>query len=173
MKFSAALFILAGVLCLVFPLVAGVAIELFYGATLSVLGATHFWQTLKATSDGSRPGHIFIALVFLIGGLALLVAPMIGVAVFTLLIGVSFILQGLAQNYVAVIGKAVANRALMVAGGMIAIIGGVLILAEWPNSSIWIVGTLAGINFLMIGLLAWRLDPTAFEDAERDESMKT
>lgn len=88
----------------------------------------------------------------MVGGIALLAAPMAGIVAFTLLIAISFILQGLTQGYFALIGSATANRGWLLISSAFALIAGGLILAGWPSSAHWLVGVMVGINFLFTGI---------------------
>jgi uncharacterized membrane protein HdeD (DUF308 family) len=155
-------FVFAGLLAAFFPLAAGVTIELFFGALLAAAGAVHLVEILRLRPARGRPGHLLIGLAYLVGGALLLAAPMIGVAAVTLLIAGSFIVQGAAQLFFGLGGPLPGGKALMIASGVAGIFVGVLILAQWPSSAMWLVGLLAGINMFVLGLalLRTRVDAT-------------
>jgi len=73
----------------------------------------------------------------------------------------------------------VPNWGITLLSGVVSILCGVLIAAEWPESAIWVVGTFVGVSLLMRGVsttsLAWglrRLDQR-FEGRRKEKPLQS
>ena len=151
LKIAAIVLIVLGVLSLLFPLSTGMTINLFFGVLLAIAGVTHFIGSYQAQRLRSRWGQMGLAAVFAVIGLMLVFLPSIGVAMFSLLLSLAFIIQGGVLLYSSLFAGG-NRRYLTLAGGVIGVLGGVLMLANWPDSGIWLVGVLAGVNLIGLGV---------------------
>jgi uncharacterized membrane protein HdeD (DUF308 family) len=160
MKLTGVVFLIGGVLAILFPFLAGIAVELFLGAVLAIAGLAHFVGTWRLHGAKSRFWHLILALIYLAGGVMLLAAPAIGIAAFTLLIALTFILQGVTQLFLVLGGHVPFYRGWVTASGVLGLLVGILLIAQWPSSALWAVGFLAGVNLIFLGvaLLTTRMD---------------
>jgi len=71
----------------------------------------------------------------------------------TAVIAIVFIVMGVVR-VVAAIGDTggEGSRWLLALGGILAIILGILIAADWPSSAAWAIGLLVGIQFIFDGI---------------------
>ena len=85
------------------------------------------------------------------GRLFIVVHPLQGASVLTIVLGVIFLIGGIFR-----IGAGIAMRnpyaGWFVLEGVVSAILGIMILAQWPESLIWVIGTLVGIDLLINGL---------------------
>jgi uncharacterized membrane protein HdeD (DUF308 family) len=95
--------------------------------------------------------HLLSGILTGVVGLLLLKAPIQGTATLTLLIA-SFLLVGGIFGIVTAISYRFAAWGWPVLGGLVDILLGLLILAEWPASSLWVIGTFVGINLIFRGV---------------------
>lgn len=167
MKLAGIVFVGCGVLAILFPLVAGVAVEVFYGTILAFAGAAAFGQAWRSPGSENRTGHFLLALIFIATGVLLFAAPMAGLAAFTLLIAIAFFVQGIAQLAFGLGGQPKGNRTWVVASGLLGIAAGAMIFMQWPSTASWVVGLLAGFNLIMVGIaiLTARATPGHTPDA--------
>jgi uncharacterized membrane protein HdeD (DUF308 family) len=107
-----------------------------------------------------------------LAGLFIVVHPLQGASVLTIVLGVVFLIGGIFR-----VGVGIAMRnpyaGWFVLGGIVSAILGIMILAQWPESLVWVIGTLVGIDLLInglrlisFGLAAKNLAPIG-DDAER------
>ena len=87
-------FIIGGVLAIAMPLLAGVAVALTVGWALIVLGIVQLIQAWSMRSWGGVAWQIVIGLLFVVGGISMLVNPIVAAITLTLLIGIVFIAKG-------------------------------------------------------------------------------
>lgn len=152
MKVAGIVFIIAGLLAISFPLVAGLTIEVFFGMLVLFAGGAQLADAWRMGGIENRIGHFSLAVIFIVAGLLLLVTPLVGVAAFTLLIAISFIAQGIVQVYYWSRNIAMRNRIWTLVSGLLGLFVGVLILTQWPSSAFWVVGFLVGINLFFLGV---------------------
>ncbi len=144
-------FIVGGVLAIAMPLLAGIAVALAVGWALVLLGVVQLVQAWSMRSWGGVAWQIVIGLLFVIGGIGMLVNPIVAAVTLTLLIGVVFIAKGVVQLILGFRYRPHSGWGWMVAAGILAIVVGLMILASWPISAAWAPGTLAGISLVFSG----------------------
>jgi uncharacterized membrane protein HdeD (DUF308 family) len=155
------LMVVAGVLALVYPLIASVAIVLLLGWILifsgilqgiGLIGARqvpHFWLQLISV------------VLSIVVGLLLLRQPEAGLVVFSALLIVYFMVEGMAKVIFALTIKPFPNWGWVLASGLVAILLAVYLWANISTISEWVLGFLLGIQLLCEGAaltyLAWRV----------------
>jgi uncharacterized membrane protein HdeD (DUF308 family) len=86
-----------------------------------------------------------------LAGLFIVLHPLAGASVLTIIIGLLFLVGGIFR-----LGAGVAMRnpyaGWFLLQGVVSAVLGILILAEWPNSLVWVIGTLVGIDLLIDGI---------------------
>ena len=166
MPFTGIALILLGVVAFFSPMTTGVTIEVFLGLLLAAAGVLHLLDNYRTEAIRRRWGGWGVAAVLLVAGLLLLFLPKLGLGLFTLFLGAVFILQGGIMLFSAFSGAAL-HRRLYIAAGIVGLIAGVLILANWPASGRWLIGTLVGLNLMVLGglMVMRRVDKRPYIDA--------
>jgi uncharacterized membrane protein HdeD (DUF308 family) len=107
-------------------------------------------------------------------GLFIVMHPFGGASILTIFIGAMFLVGGIFR---LATGIAMRNpyRGWFIAHGIISSILGLLILAEWPNSLLWVIGTLVAIDLLVNGLrlISFGLAVKHLPAPESDEPPRT
>ncbi|MEX0731631.1 MAG: DUF308 domain-containing protein [Aquisalimonadaceae bacterium] len=117
-------------------LISGIAL---LAASLFRIRKPGFWQ-------GMIGGALFLVL-----GIGALRNPGVGLAVLSLLAGSLFLAGGIARLASAFQGEH--GRGLLIANAVLTIALGLLILFQWPMSSMWLLGALVGVQLLVDGLM--------------------
>jgi uncharacterized membrane protein HdeD (DUF308 family) len=125
----------------------------FLGLLLAVGGITQliysFW-----TKDWSGFFYSLLSgLLYLIIGALFIFKPAQAAAALTLLIGALFAVSGLFK-IIASIAVRMEHWGWVLFSGIISLILGVMILAEWPLSGLWIIGLFVGIDLMIYGWLS-------------------
>jgi len=142
--------VLLGVLLLAYPLFAATVTTIVIGWTLIVVAIFEVVQTFRGESIGNFFARLLLGLVFGYAGVQLLLHPLWGVSVLTVLLGTILLFEAGATAVWAFQVKPVSGW-LLVDAAITAILG-LLILAHWPASSLWAIGTLVGVAILMRGI---------------------
>lgn len=164
-----ALFILGGAVALFNVFAATIVAIVYIAAAMVVAGG---WQIVTASQI--RPwGRA--ALLGVIGTLTLLAGvaaarfPVFAAASFTALVGVLLVACGAMKLVLAYHLRHLARFELLAAAGGLSLLLGVLILAEWPTSGLYVLGLFLGVNLLFEGI-GWVAMGLAAKPEERRAS---
>jgi uncharacterized membrane protein HdeD (DUF308 family) len=147
--------IAAGVLAILLPLASSIAVSTLLGVLFLFQSGALIVDAVAVTRYAGRMAlRILFAVLYAFAGVYLLVAPLSGTITLTLVVGVLFLVEGGFRIAAALADRRVPARGWQVGAGMLTVILGVLIVATWPSSSEWVIGTLVGINLLFWG---WNL----------------
>ena len=146
------LLILAGLFCILLPLVAGVAITAIIGWLLLLAGAAHFLFAWHSRRSGAVAWQVLIGVVYLFVGLYMILHPGRGLLTLTFLLAAWFVIEGIAELILYFRLRQQHRPALFLWNGIVTLILGILIWARWPVSSVWAIGTIVGISLLFSGI---------------------
>lgn len=151
--------IVLGVICIVAPLLSSVAITMIFACAIFAAGIAHLILAFGHQRPASRVWHIVAALVLIVGGGWLIALPLDAAASFTLVLASLFVLSGL-MRIAAWLGEpAKAAHLWTLVDGTVTTILGAAVIAMWPESSLWLIGTLAGVNLIFNGIAALQSPP--------------
>jgi len=142
--------LVAGVVAVVVPIVASVAIAIFVGWVLLAAGTAIAVQAIPHRSllKGVE------AVLTLIAGLYLLLAPLSGTVTLAFVLAVWFFASGIVSLIAAAQLRGVPGAWATGVGGLLSVVLGVLIAVSLPSSASWAVGLLVGVNLIFWGLRA-------------------
>lgn len=136
---------------MVLPLLSITSVAIF-GAFMVLGGALQIAQGIsKAKEWKSRSLHVLMGLIYVIGGIFAIINPVLAVSIYTLVLGFSLIAIGAIRIGVAFQNKDVDQWALMSLSGFLTMLLGILIVIQWPWSSLWAVGLFVSIDLIMSG----------------------
>jgi uncharacterized membrane protein HdeD (DUF308 family) len=103
-----------------------------------------------------RYRNLFLAegIIFLILGFAgafLLFYPLKGVLTLTFLLALFYFIEGIAQILFASVIRPLKNWGWLVVNGILALAIAFIIWSGWPETSLWVLGLLIGINLIFYG----------------------
>lgn len=141
-----------GLLLIAYPLFTATITTMFIGWTLIIAGIFELVQALRAHTVGAFFVRLLLGIVYGLGGVMLLLNPLWGVAVLTAVLGVMLLFEAGATTVLAFQVKPDSGWGWLLLDAAITAILGFLILAHWPVSALWAVGTLVGAAVLMRGI---------------------
>ena len=116
----------------------------------------HVWKPATRVAVGHWAGffqHLLAAILFGVAGLIMVMRPLVTAEVLTLVMAMFFLIGGLFQ----LIGAAwvgLPGWGWHVVDGVITLALGLLVLARWPASGLWVIGLFLGIDLIFYGM-AW------------------
>ncbi|MGC1548480.1 MAG: DUF308 domain-containing protein [Rhodanobacter sp.] len=146
--------IIIGIISIAAPLMSSIVITLLVACAVVVAGIVHLTLAFQHQHAGSRIWHIVAALVLIAGGGLLIALPLDAAASFTLVIAALFVVTGLMRISAWLSIHAKAATVWVLVDGIITTVLGVALIAMWPSSSLWTIGTLAGVSFIFNGFAA-------------------
>ncbi len=144
-------FIIGGVLAIALPLLAGLVVAVLVGWMLIVLGVVTLVQAWSMRTWGGFAWQLVIGIVFVLGGFDMAFFPLSGAVTLTLVLGVIFLIKGVAQIIMGFRYRPHSGWGWMISAGALAAVVGLMILSSWPLSAAWVPGTLVGISLIFSG----------------------
>jgi uncharacterized membrane protein HdeD (DUF308 family) len=141
-----------GLLALLFPVAATLAVVVMVGWLLILAGAVTIWDAFTVEGTGPFFGELLIGLLKLAFGVYLLRHPDVSMVALTLLLAAVFMIDGAIQVALAFELRPLDGWVWMLVAGLIAIAVGLLIASELPGISLVALGIYLGISFLSTGI---------------------
>jgi len=145
--------IVLGIAAVVRSVTATIASMLFFGWLLVVACGIEVAQAVLVGHWAGFFHHLVAAILFGVAGFMIVTRPLLSAEVVTMLIAVFFLISGLFQVFGSV-WVALPGWGWQVADGLITFILGLLVLAQWPASGLWVIGLFIGIDLIFYGA-AW------------------
>jgi uncharacterized membrane protein HdeD (DUF308 family) len=152
LAFGLGLFAL-GIAAVVRSVTATIVSMLFFGWLLVLASGIEIAQAVMVGHWAGLFLHLLAAILFGVAGLTIVARPLIGAEVMTLFMSMFFMVGGLFQ-LVASVALALPGWGWHAADGLITFVLGVLVLAQWPASGLWVIGLFVGIDLIFYGC-AW------------------
>jgi uncharacterized membrane protein HdeD (DUF308 family) len=141
-----------GVFLIIYPMATATLTTMVLGWSLVIVAIAQFVFALNSSSAGSFFLKIALSLLYGITGLALAFFPALGVATLTALLGGFLLVQAGIQAAAAFQLRPMQGWGWILFDALASLALGIMILAGWPTSSIWAIGTLVGVSVLMGGI---------------------
>jgi uncharacterized membrane protein HdeD (DUF308 family) len=148
---SAVVVFVCGGLAIVLPLtfslgVAGLLGWLFiFAAVAHLIFGIHF-------GSGILAWHTFIAALYALAAISLLVNPLLGVVLLALVVGVVLIAEGIIEIVLFFALRDYRHAVWILIDGMVTFVLGIVACAHWPPASLELVRYLVGISFISSGI---------------------
>jgi uncharacterized membrane protein HdeD (DUF308 family) len=144
--------IVCGILAILLPIEMSLGVVIVVSWLLMISGVVQLIQAIRGKTAGSRTWTGIIAVVYFIMGLFLRLDPGIGIAAFTLALIGFFVAQGVIDVLTYFRLRKAGASGWMLFEGVITLILGLMIWRHWPSGSLWVIGTLVGINMILTGM---------------------
>lgn len=145
--------LLAGLVAIVLPPIATLAIEIIVGWLLLVVGTVGLIATFRMRRAPGFWWSLVSAVLGIAAGIVLLGWPLSGVLSLTLVLIVFFLIEGAASIMFALEHKReLSGRwGWMLASGIVDLVLGAIVFAGLPSTAAWAIGLLVGINMVFGG----------------------
>lgn len=143
--------ILLGFAALVFAAAFSIASALWFGVIVLAGGLVLLVDAFSQKGWKSRLWHLVIGVLYVAVGLFTIVNPVVATASLTLLAGAAFVATGVVRLLVAFQNRSLPFWGMIAFSGVLSLLLGLLILMQWPASSLWVLGTFFGIELLFQG----------------------
>ena len=148
----AVVFIILGMIAIVEPGIAGLAVAILVGWLLIFGGVTHLITSFRKGGAGRVIWQVILAIIYILGGVYFLTHPLLGLGTLTLLLAGIILAEGLLEFVAYFRRRPEDGSGWLLMNALITLLLGGLIWFHWPSSSVWAIGTLVGVNLLMTGI---------------------
>jgi uncharacterized membrane protein HdeD (DUF308 family) len=143
--------LLLGIVAVVRSVTATIASMLFFGWLLVLACAIEIAQAVMVGHWAGFFQHLLAAVLFGVTGFLMVTRPVVSAEVATIFMAMFFLIGGLFQ----LLGSLVVHLpgwGWQVLDAVITIVLGLLVLAQWPASGLWVIGLFVGIDLMFYGL---------------------
>ena len=141
-----------GVFLIVYPLATATITTVLLGWALIFVGIAQFVFALHSQTAGNFFLKLFLSVLYGICGIALAFFPIAGVAALTGILGTLLLIQAGLLSATAFQLRPLDGWGWFLADAAASLLLGILILAKWPSSSVWAIGTLVGVSVFIGGI---------------------
>ena len=141
-----------GVFLIAYPLATGTITTVLLGWTLILVGIAQVVFALHSQTAGNFFLKILVGALYGITGIALSFAPIAGLEALTLVLGIMLLVQTGLATALAFQIRPLEGWGWILFDAAASLLLGIFILAKWPSSSVWAIGTLVGAAVLMGGI---------------------
>jgi uncharacterized membrane protein HdeD (DUF308 family) len=146
------LLVVLGAAALVFSLAATIATVTLNGVLFLIAGAAEIGIGMHSRGWGQFFLWVVGGLLYIAAGILCIVNPIFASVVLTLLLGAGLIAAGVVRGYLATQLPPDQPRALVFLAAAVTIVLGLIIVSRWPFDSIYVLGTLLGVDLLFHGV---------------------
>ena len=146
-----AVYLVAGFIALGSVAMATVASVLVVGVMMIIAGVAEVFSAFQIKTWGKFLLWVLLGALYIVAGFVTFQNPLLAAVLLTLILGASLAASGIMRIFLAFSMKRETPWIWVALSGVITLLLGVLILARWPVSSLYILGLFLGIDLIMAG----------------------
>ena len=147
-------YVIAGFIALGSIVMATVASVFVVGVMMIIAGVFELINAFQIKSWGKFLLWVLLGVLYIIAGFVTFENPLLAAALLTLILGASLVVSGIMRTILAFSMKRETPWIWVLLSGVITLLLGLLILAHWPVSGLYILGLFLGIDLIIAGA-AW------------------
>ena len=144
--------ILLGILALASVLNATLATVFYVGLMMLIGGLAEIFIAFQARSWSRFAFWMAMGLFSAFAGLLTFSNPNLAAGILTLMLGISLIVSGILRIYLSFHLQARSPWGVMSISGALTMLVGLMILSQWPTSSLYALGLFLGIDLIFVGV---------------------
>jgi uncharacterized membrane protein HdeD (DUF308 family) len=148
---SAMVVFVCGVLAIVLPLTFSIGVAALLGWLFVFAAIAHLAFGIHFGS-GALAWHAFIAGLYGLAAITLLVNPLLGVVLLALVVGVVLVLEGMIEIALFFMLGEYRHAVWILVDGVVTLGLGIMACAHWPPASLELVQYLVGASFISSGI---------------------
>ena len=147
------LLVILGLAAIIVPPLASLAVTIFLGWLFLISGIAGLVLTFWARQMPGFWWSLVSAILAVVAGIILLARPVQGTLTLTIVVGAYFLAEGIATIMYALEHRRELSQrwSWLLVAGLMDILIAIIIVAGLPDSALWAIGLLVGINLLFGG----------------------
>ena len=160
------LLVVAGVLALVYPVLAAVTAALYIGWFALIAGVIAIVVAIRTRSEPQFGWRVAVGVLYLALGCLLVANPIAAAATLALLVGALMAASGVVEIMLAFRHKPKTGWGWLLANGILSIVLAIMIAIGWPLGSLVLIGYLVGFQIITCGVVRIALASAARKAAQ-------
>jgi uncharacterized membrane protein HdeD (DUF308 family) len=145
-------YLIAGLIALSSVALATVASVFVVGIMMLIAGVAEVINAFQVKTWGKFLFWVILGLLYIVAGFVTFENPLLAAAVLTLMLGAALVVSGIMRLILAFSMKQGMPWMLVALSAVITLLLGIIILAKWPVSSLYILGIFLGIDLVFAGV---------------------
>ena len=146
------IFMIAGVIALGSVVAATASAVLIVGIMMVMAGVAEIIAAFNVKDWGKFALWMLLGLLYVGAGVICIVDPLAAAVILTLMVGAALVVGGILRMVLAWnMREAGKPWGWVVVSGIISLLLGLMIIAQWPYSSFYVLGIFLGIDLIFIG----------------------
>jgi uncharacterized membrane protein HdeD (DUF308 family) len=145
-------YVIAGLIALSSVVFATKVTVFVVGIMMLISGIAEVINAFQFKSWGKFFLWLLLGLLYIAAGFVTFENPLLAAAVLTLVLGIALVVSGVMRVILAFSMREGMSWTWVVLSGVITLLLGLIILAHWPVSSLFVLGVLLGVDLLIIGI---------------------
>jgi len=146
-----------GILAVILPHIATLAVEILVGIVLIVGGVMYLAHAFQVSKWHNITWEVFTAALFLLTGILFLANPFSGALALTVLLGLFFLIHGGFKVLFAMAWRRRPGWGWILASGSLSLILGIMVILGLPGTAVWLIGLILGIDLIFTGITSMNL----------------
>jgi uncharacterized membrane protein HdeD (DUF308 family) len=146
------LMIVAGILAIAIPALAGVAVTALVAWLLIVSGVLHVVFAWRGHGPAGVVWEILLGIVYAAIGVYMLLQPVAGLETLTLALAIYLFVEATVECILWFRLRPAGGSGWLLVDGIVTFVLSAMIWSTWPSSAAWVVGTLVGISMVFSGM---------------------
>lgn len=144
--------ILAGILAICAPFIAGVSVMLMIGALMLVGGISLLVLAFRVGAFGSGLALLVMSVLMIVAGFYMISRPVSALGAMTLFLAAYLVVTGIVEIFAGFSARPQSGWGWVVASAVVSVLLGAMLWAQFPFSGVWAIGTIFGVKLLMTGI---------------------
>lgn len=144
--------VILGIVAIILPLLASIAITYVVGILLLIGAVAFIADAISGGTGWHRVGRVILAILYVIAGVWLLINPIEGTITLTIVLIVFFLVSGIFRIIAGLQARGTPGAGWLIVNGILSIIIALLVWGDFPSSAEWAIGLLVGIALLFDGI---------------------
>jgi uncharacterized membrane protein HdeD (DUF308 family) len=145
------IYVIAGLIALASIVEATVVSVFIVGIMMLIAGIAEVIHAFQVKSWGKFLLWVLLGALYIVAGFVTFENPLLAAAILTLILGIALVASGIMRIILAFSVKEGTPWIWVVVSGAITLLLGLIILAHWPVSSLYILGLFLGIDLVFAG----------------------
>jgi uncharacterized membrane protein HdeD (DUF308 family) len=145
------IYVIGGLIALGSVATATAASVLVVGIMMVVAGLAEVFNAFQVRTWGKFALWLLLGALYIFAGIVTFQNPLLAAVLLTLMLGVALVISGVMRLIIAFSMKESTPWAWVALSGAITMILGLVILARWPVSSVYVLGLFLGIDLVIAG----------------------
>jgi uncharacterized membrane protein HdeD (DUF308 family) len=144
--------VVMGIAAILLPNISTIVAETWLALILVSSGVGKLLYAFRTRDEEGFIWKLLLSVLYIVAGVMLFTAPRTGIITLTLLLGSFLLTEGVFELLLAFRLRPQRNWAWVLVDGILTLVVGLMIWAQWPFNAPWVIGILLGVSILSTGV---------------------